>query len=68
MSHLKKHEGIIHYGLSIEGLPSLSRENMSYGYAARDLLEDVENAIKILESVKGELQELWNGTPPQKYY
>ena len=69
MSHLRKSENFILKGIEIVGLPlPFYKENTAYGYAARDLICEVDKAIKILQEARKELEEEWQNCPPQKYY
>lgn len=67
MSNLVKFEGFVHKGIKIE-LPNLCKENTAYFYAARDLIPEVDKAIKILQEARKELEEEWSNFVPQKYY
>ena len=62
MSHLRKTENFIFKGIEIVGLPSsFYAERISYAYAARALIYEVDNAIKILQEARKELEaELQN--------
>lgn len=69
MSNLRKTENFIFKGIEIVGLPSsFYKENTGYAYAARDLIYEVDKAIKILQEARKELETEWLNCHPQKYY
>ena len=69
MSHLRKTENFIFKGIEIVGLPSsFYKERIDYAYAARALIYEVDNAIKILQEARKELETEWQNCPQQKYY
>ena len=69
MSHLRKTENFIFKGIEIVGLPSsFYKERIGYDYAARALIYEVDNAIKILQEARKELETELQNCPSQKYY
>ena len=64
MSHLRKSGNSIVKGIEIVDLPfPFYKENTGYGYAARDLICEVDKAIKILQEARKELEEECNNCP-----